>query len=159
MFNQWHKNKCKSRKWLALGFAASFSLLSSVSYAVGNIAIVTNDTKIESGEELGITLVLGGSGTYDVYGAVTGGILGASFFVFDENSNLLPWDGSGPPPKLRSNVTIENLSTSDKIIPLLPRIPVGGLSGNYAAFGVLVPAGANVMENLDNLDMTTIVID
>lgn len=159
MLNQWHKNKRKSRQWLALGFAASFSVLSSVSYAVGNIAVVTNDTKIESGEELGITLVIGGTGTYDVYGAVTGGMLGPNIFVFNPDGSLLLWDGVTPPAKLRENVTIENLETKDKVISLLPRIPLNGLTGTYAAFGVLVPAGLSVMENLDNLDMTTIVVE
>jgi len=155
MLDLWHTKKRRSKLRLALGFAA-FSLFSAASYAAGNIAVVTNDDKVEKGEELGITLVIGGDGTYDVYGAVVGGVF-PEIFVFGP-TGLVPLSSVLPnPPKLKENVTIETLSTQDKIIPLLPRIPLSGFAGSYTIFGVLVPAGQPVMDHLDNLDLTTVV--
>ncbi|RKZ80066.1 MAG: hypothetical protein DRR19_24145 [Candidatus Parabeggiatoa sp. nov. 1] len=130
------------KRLLTLGFAAGFSLSTGIATADGQIAVVTNDITIDPGEEFGATVVLNGDGRYDVYIGVVGGVLGEVIHAFDADGAFIPWDPEGPPPvKLRDNVDLASLSVNERIIPVLPRIPLDGFAGTYMFYAALTPPG------------------
>ena len=136
-------HKVIPKRLLTLGFAAGLSLSTGIATADGQIAVVTNDTVIEAGEEFGATIVLNGDGRYDVYLGLAGGILGEVIYAFDANGALMPWQPETglPPAKLRDNVDLASLSVKERIIQVLPRIPLEGLAGSYMFYGALATPG------------------
>ena len=137
-------------KW---GLAAGLSLSTGVATAAGQIAVVTNDTNVEQGEQFGATVVLNGDGRYDVYVGLTGGVLGSSILAFDAEGNLVPWDGTGLPAKLRDNVDLASLSVKEKIISLFARMPLDGLAGSYTFYGALGTPGQLEFPIVDVLEV------
>ncbi len=118
------------------------------SLLAGGVArIVVNDNIIEAGEEIGAYLVLDGDGTYDVYAALTGGVLGSQIFLFTESGSLVPFNGdisSLQNLKLRSNLDFSSLGVREKIIQLLPKVPLDDTSqikGTYTFIVALCTPG------------------
>ncbi|MCP4702359.1 MAG: hypothetical protein GY862_36685 [Gammaproteobacteria bacterium] len=131
-----------SKARLALGLAASLLVPAGMANAAGQAAVLTNDTVIEAGEELGATLVLNGDGRYDVYAAVTGGALGPDIYVFGPGGALIKWEAPAPIPKLLENADLANMPVADKIIRLFPKMPLGSeLAGTYTFYGALSTSG------------------
>jgi len=133
--------KAISKGLLTFGIIGSLSLSSGITYAAGNVAVVSNATVVKAGEELGISVVLDGDGSYDVYIGITGGIFENDFIAFDANSELVTWQPPTLPAKLRNNINIANLSAKDKIIELFPRISLDEYAGNYSVYAVLTKPG------------------
>ncbi|MCP4699972.1 MAG: hypothetical protein GY862_24440 [Gammaproteobacteria bacterium] len=132
------------KKQLAAGAAVALLGFSGAVSAAGQVAIVINDTVIEEGEEVGITLVLNGDGHYDVYAAVTGGALGSDIHVFGPGGVPILWTPDQNVPKLLDDVDLGSLAVKDKIIQLVPKIeiPLGsGLEGEYTFYGALSTPG------------------
>jgi hypothetical protein len=126
---------------LTLGFAAGLSLSPGIATAAGQIAVVSNDTDVDSGEEFGATLVLSGDGRYDVYAGVTGGVFGEMIYAFTPTGDFIPVDWIAPPPKLKDNVELSQLSVKERIISLLPKIPLAGYAGSYIIYVGLTTPG------------------
>jgi hypothetical protein len=144
-----------SKRLLTFGMAIGLLLSSGIAAAVGQIAAVTNDTVIETGEEFGFIVTLNGDGRYDVYVGITGGAFGTGFVAFDTNGVLLPWDPAGAPPKLMDNADLATLSIQEKIISLLPRMPLDGYAGDYVIYAALSTPG----QFLQELQAGTLIID
>lgn len=125
---------------LTLGFAAGLSL-SGAAMAAGKIAILSNDVNVDTGEEFGATIVLSGDGQYDVYAGVTGGVFGQDLFAFAPTGEFVLVDWVTPPPKLKDNVELSQLSVKERIISLLPRMPLDGLGGTYIIYVGLTKPG------------------
>jgi len=131
-----------SKRLLTFGMAIGLSLSSGIASAVGQITVATNDTVVETGEEFSAIVALNGDGRYDVYVGITGGKFGNDFHVFIAESTLVLWvPAEGPPPKLRDNVDLGNLSVKDKIIRLVPRMHLDGYAGDYVIYAVLSAPG------------------
>jgi len=140
------------KKWLSIGLAAGLSASFSFAYAEGQVAVLNNDNILEQGEEIGAMLVVNGDGRYDVYAAVSGGILAENIFVFGKDGALVPWiPGSDiMPPKLLDNVEISSLSVNERMIQLLPKLPHSDdLKGTYVFFGVLCTPGTIDLKVVD----------
>jgi hypothetical protein len=147
--------KAISKGLLTYGVAVGLSVSSGIAIAAGQIAVVTNDTVVESGEEFGATVVLNGDGQYDVYVGITGGVFGADFQVFTPGG-LVPWvQAEGPPPKLMDNVNLANMSIKERMIALVPRMPLAGYAGDYAIYGALSAPGQFMQQLQDG----TVILD
>ncbi len=146
------REKRKMPNRLRLGLATGLLVFAGIASAAGQIAILTNDTIIEPGEELGATVVLNGDGQYDVYVAITGGVLGETFYLFDSNGGLVPWiPTEGLPEKFRSNLDLASLAIQEKMIQVLPRIPLVDIAGNYTFYAGLTTPGQLDFPVLDTL--------
>lgn len=134
---------------------AAFIMLSALpAFSQGQVKVVVNSTAIEAGEALGATLLLNGDGSYDVYAALTGGVLGSLLYMFNEQGLLVPF--SSPMAKMRSNINLSTLSVDDKIISLLPKfdlLDTAGLKGDYTFYVALCTPG-----NLDFTDLDFIQV-
>jgi len=130
---------------------AAFIMLSAIpAFSQGQIKIVVNSTNIEAGQALGATLLLKGSGNYDVYAALTGGVLGSSLFMFTQDGALVPF--SSTMPKLRSNINISDLSVEQRMISLLPKFDImdtSALKGIYTFYVALCTPGKLDFTELD----------
>jgi hypothetical protein len=147
--------KAISKGLLTCGIAVGLSLSSGIATAAGQIAVVSNDTVIEPGEEFGATVVLNGDGQYDVYVGITGGVFGADFQIFTQGG-LVPWiPAEGPPPKLLDNADLANMSIKERIIALVPRMSLAGFAGDYAIYAALSAPG-QFMQQLQN---GTVILD
>jgi Zn-dependent alcohol dehydrogenase len=128
--------------------------ISGVVMAEGQIAIVTNDTIVESGEELGATVVLNGEGQYDVYLGITGGVFGGDIYAFDKNGALEKWDPAGAPPaKLRDNVNLADMSVKERLIKVLPRMTLSEYVGSYTFYAALSTPGELDFPIIDTLNV------
>ena len=124
------------------GFAAGLLFSTATATAAGQIAMVSNDTTIEPGEEFSATVMLNGEGQYDVYFGVTGGVLGETIHALDANGALIPWKPeAGPPAKLRDNVDLASLSVEQKNIAVFSGIRLDGLTGSYTLYAALSTPG------------------
>lgn len=144
-----------SKKLLTFGMAIGLSLFSGMTMAIGQIAVVTNDIVVETGEELSAIVALSGDARYDVYVAITGGAFGNGFMVFDANNVLIPWDLKSTPAKLRDNVDLASLSVKDRVIKLFPRLPLENAVGHYSIYAVLSAPG----QFQQQLQESTLIID
>lgn len=150
-------NLCKKipNTLLSLGLAAGLSLSSGIAAAEGQIAIVSNDTVIESGEEFGATLVLSGDGNYDVYVGLVGGILDKdSIYAIDSSVTLIKWVPPELPAKFRDNVDIGSLTVDGRIISVFPRINVAEFPGTYTFYAALSTVGQLDFPVIDVLEVT-----
>jgi hypothetical protein len=124
---------------------AGLLLGSSMVMAQGQIAVVTNDDLIESGEEIGATVVLNGDGRYDVYIGITGGYFGSDIYAFTTDGRfLVKWDyATGvPPDKFLADVDLSAMPVSERVIRLFPRIPLPAeLRGSYVFLAALSTPG------------------
>jgi hypothetical protein len=141
-----------SKSLLGLGLAASLSLSAGIAAAAGNIAVLVNDTNVQSGEEIGIKVVLNGDGVYDAYMWIEGGVLGDAKLGIDEAGQFVPWNDQAP-PKLRSGIDLATLSVQDKIVNVLPKVPATGLTGTYSLNAALSVAGTLEFNPTDNVQV------
>ena len=136
---------------LTLGIAIGLSLSAGIATAQGEIAIVANDTEVGPGEKFSAILVLNGTGRYDVYAGITGGVFGNSIFAFDDTGGLIQWVPPALPPKLMDNVNLANQATEEKIRILVPRILLDGFGGSYVLLAALSTPGQLDFPVLDDL--------
>jgi Zn-dependent alcohol dehydrogenase len=141
-----------SKRLLGLGFAASLSLSSGIAAAAGNIAVLVNDTKVQSGEEIGIKVVMNGDGLYDAYMWIEGGVLGGAKLAIDETGQFAPWNDQAP-PKLRNSIDLAALTVKDKIVNVLPKVPATGLTGTYNLTAALAAPGTLDFNPTDNVQV------
>ncbi len=147
--------KSISKRLLTYGIAVGLSISSGMAAAAGQIAVVTNDDNIASGEEFGATVVLNGDGQYDVYVGITGGVFGGNFQAFTPGG-LVPWvQAEGPPLKLMDNVDLANMSTKERIIALVPKMLLTGYGGDYQIYAALSAPGQFMQQLQDG----TIILD
>jgi hypothetical protein len=117
---------------------------SSAVMAAGQIAVITNDTVIESGEEIGATVVLNGDGQYDVYVGITGGYFGGDIYAFTRDGGLVKWDAAtgAAPAKFLDNASLSDMSVNERVIRLFPRIPLSEeYKGSYVFLAGLSSPG------------------
>ncbi|MBF0099456.1 MAG: hypothetical protein HQK77_00965 [Desulfobacterales bacterium] len=129
----------------------------SFAYADGQIKLVANTTLVENGEALGVSLLMSGSGFYDVYAGLTGGIIKQQYFLFTNDGGLVPFIDFASLPKLRENLNMSNLFAKDKVIHLLPKLQfmnTKDFKGNYLFFVALCTPG-----QLDFVKFESITID
>ncbi|WP_069469765.1 hypothetical protein [Candidatus Marithrix sp. Canyon 246] len=139
-----------SKSLLGLGVAASLSLSCGIAAAAGNIIVLVNDTNVQSGEEIGIKVVLNGDGVYDAYIWIEGGVLdGATLTVNKDGQWVLRNDQS--PQKLRANIDIETLNLQKKIITLLPRLKFENIAGRYKLTAALTTPGQLDFKLIDEI--------
>ncbi len=151
----------KLRHLPRLCIAASLCSLSWAmpSYAVGNVAIIPNikideatlTGLVDEGEELGIKAIIDGDGTYDVYAALLGGILGPSgIIMFGKDGVVSPsfdLSNSSDIPELLKHRLMENVSLQEtplreRVKTLIPKMVLGGagLAGTYSVvIGLTAP--------------------
>ena len=114
-------------------------VMAGIAAAGGKAKVVVNDQVVESGEAIGAFVVLDGDGTYDVYAALTGGILGDQFMIFKEDGTMVPFNGDLTSlPKLKANLNFNSLSVKDKIISLLPKMPLDDTSSIKGTYTFMV---------------------
>jgi hypothetical protein len=142
-----------SKSLLGLGLAASLSLSSGIAAAAGNIAVLVNDTLVKSGEQIGIKVVFDcDNGVYDAYMWLEGGVLGGAKFAIDEVGNLVPWSDQAP-AKLRNGIDCANLTVTQKIVNLLPKVATTGLTGTYNLTAALAAEGTLNFDPTDNVQV------
>lgn len=126
----------KLRLQLSVGFV--LLLMACTVFAGESIKVVANDEFVQAGEELGVSLVLGGTASHDVYAAVTGGALGNGVVFIAQDGST-----SKTPVKLRSNLNFGAIGAADRIVQVLPRVPLGGsgIAGKYTFYGALCTPG------------------
>ena len=144
--------KKASKSLLGLGLAASLSLSCGIAAAAGHIAVLVNDTNLQSGEEIGIKVVLNGDGVYDAYMWIEGGVLGGAKLGINEAGQFVPWNDQAP-PKLRSGIDLATLSVQDKIVNVLPKVPAAGLTGVYTLNAALSVPGTVNFNPTDNVQV------
>jgi len=150
-----NKEKIMKLKRIVICIAAFIMLSALPAFSQGQIKVVVNSTTIEAGESLGATLLLNGDGSYDVYAAITGGALGSSLFMFNEQGALVT--SASPLAKIRSNIDISTLSVEEKIIALLPKfdlLDTASLKGVYTFYVALCTPG-----NLDFTELDFIQVE
>ena len=143
------------KQYAILLWITTFLIFSvAITFAGEKIKVVVNNELVEAGEDLGASLVLNGTGTYDVYAAVTGGALGNDLYMFTSTGGLIPLGDTMP--KLRENLNIGTLSTKDSIISLLPKMVLGGVSlnGIYTFYVALCTPGQLDFTDLDFISVT-----
>jgi len=123
---------------------AALILLSALPvFSQGAIKVIANNSTIEAGQSLGAALLLNGSGSYDVYAAIGGGVFGNTLHMFSQGGVFTPL--AGTMPKLKSNINIGSLSTKEKIISLLPKMSLpdtSALKGTYTFYAALCTPGS-----------------
>jgi hypothetical protein len=144
--------KKASKSLLGLGLAASLSLSAGIAAAAGNIAVLVNDTNVQSGEEIGIKVVFNGDGVYDAYMWIEGGVLGDAKLGIDEAGQFVAWNDQAP-PKLRNGIDLATLSVQDKIVNVLPKVPATGLTGTYTLNAALSAPGTLDFNPTDNVQV------
>lgn len=119
--------------------------MAGIASAGGKAKVVVNDQVVEKGEAIGAAVVLDGDGSYDVYAALTGGVLGEQLLLFKEDGTMVPFNGDlSSLPKLRANVNLNSLSVKDKIITLLPKVSLddtSSIKGTYTFIVALCTPG------------------
>ncbi len=119
--------------------------MTGIASAGGKAKVVVNDQMVEKGEEVGALVILDGDGSYDVYAALTGGVFGEQLMIFQEDGGMVPFNGDfASLPRLRTNLNLGSLSVEDKIITLIPKVPLvdtSSLRGTYTFIVALCTPG------------------
>ncbi|MBF0469602.1 MAG: hypothetical protein HQK61_12080 [Desulfamplus sp.] len=133
----------KSKLFIIMCMALFLTVATHSAFAAGSAKLAVSKLTIQSGEELGAVVVLGGTGKYDVYAAIAGGILGNSIYLFTGPFQMVDASQGGL-PKLMDNADIGSLSAEKRIITLMPKfaVPDGtSLAGDYTFFVALTTPG------------------
>lgn len=142
----------KSKIFITMCMALLFTVVAHTAFA-GSAKLAVSNMAIESGEELGVAVVLGGTGKHDVYAAFTGGLLGNELFLFNGGPSVFQHISQGL-PKLMDNVDIESLSADKSIITLLPKFQVAdgaSLAGIYTFYVALATPGTMNFVSFDTI--------
>ncbi|MBF0199882.1 MAG: hypothetical protein HQK66_00945 [Desulfamplus sp.] len=118
-------------------------------FAQGKARLAVPHLSLGAGQELGAVVILSGTGNYDLYAAVTGGVLGDELYLFRGTLDLVPLSSSVSDtaslgiPKLMENLNFESLSVADRIVTLIPKLTItdGSLAGIYTFFVALTSPG------------------
>lgn len=147
----------KVKIFIVMCMALLITMTAQVVFAAGSLKLAVSNQTIESGEDLGAVLLLNGDGNYDVYAAITGGILQNALLMFTSGGGLAM--AAADLPKLMDNVNIGSLEINDKIIELLPKFSVddgASLAGTYYFYVALCTPG---QFDFIVVDMVTVTIE
>lgn len=145
----------KSKIFITMCIALLLTVSAHTAVAAGSAKLAVPNLTIQSGQDLGAVVLLGGTGKYDVYAAFTGGLLGNELFLFNGGPSVFQHISQGL-PKLMDNVDIEPLSADKRIITLLPKFPVAdgaSLAGLYTFYVALATPGTMDFVSLDTITM------
>lgn len=131
----------KVKLFILVCMALFITVTAQTVLAAGAVKVAVSSQTLGTGEDLGAVLLLGGDGNYDVYAAITGGLLQEALYMFTP-TGILPATAEEL-PKLRENVDLAGLSVNDKIIQLLPKFSVdaAALAGVYSFYVALCTPG------------------